>query len=172
MAVLYIVLLVLLHVAVLGGLLAVVVGLSGNFILLGLALLVAWIGKFAVLGWGTWFLLLGLAVLGEIVEAVLGVVAARGFGATRWGMIGTFLGGILGAVAGSAVLPVVGSLLGAFLGAFLGALGGELLRGRRARESLRAGTGAFLGKMVALSFKLAIGVVIAVFTLRAAYSLV
>jgi uncharacterized protein YqgC (DUF456 family) len=172
MAFLHIALLVLLHLAVLAGLLAVVIGLSGNFILLGLALLVGWIGNFAELGWKTWFLLLALAVVGEVVEALLGVVAARGFGATRWGMIGTFVGGILGAVAGSAVLPVVGSLLGAFLGAFAGALAGELLRGRRAGESLRAGTGAFLGKLVALSFKLAIGVVIAVFTLRAAYSLI
>jgi uncharacterized protein YqgC (DUF456 family) len=172
MAVLQIVLLVLLHLAILVGLLAVVIGLSGNFILLGLALLVAWIGKFTGMGWGTWLLLLGLAVVGEIVEAFLGVVAARGFGATRWGMIGTFLGGILGAVAGSAVLPVVGSLLGAFLGAFVGALAGELLRGRRTGESFRAGTGAFLGKLAAVSFKLAIGVVIAVFTLRAAYSLI
>ena len=67
MIVLWIFLLVLLHVAVLAGLLAVIFGLSGNFILLGLAVLVAWIGGFASLSWTTLLLLLGLAVVGEIV---------------------------------------------------------------------------------------------------------
>ena len=172
MAILSLVLLVLLHVAILAGLLAVVLGLSGNFILLGLALVTAWAGGFETLGWGTLALLLGFAVLGEVVEALLGVVAARGFGASRWGMIGTFVGGLLGAVLGSAWLPVIGSLLGAFVGAFAGALLGELLKGRRTGESVRAGTGAFLGKMAALAFKLGIGVVIAVVTLRAAYAVI
>lgn len=161
MIVFRIALLVLLHLAVLAGLLAVVLGLSGNFILLGLALVVALIGGFQHLAWWGLLLLLALAILGEVVEAFLGVATARGFGATRWGMIGTFAGGLLGAAAGTAVFPVVGSLVGAFLGSFLGAVIGELLRGRRTAESMRAGTGAFLGKVIATSFKLAIGIVIA-----------
>jgi len=170
--VLRIALLVLLHLAVLGGLLGVVLGLAGNFILLGLALVVAWIGGFQYFAIWLLLLLLVLVILGEVVEAFLGVATAKGFGATRWGMIGTFLGGLLGAAAGTAVLPILGSLAGAFAGSFLGAVIGELLRGGRTAESMRAGTGAFLGKVVATSFKLSIGIAIAFFTLRAAYFIV
>ena len=141
MIVLHIVLLVLLHIAVLAGLLAVVLGLSGNFILLGLALLVAFLGDFQHLSLIGWLVLLGFAVVGEVVEAVLGIAAARKFGASRWGMIGTFIGGILGAAVGTAWIPVLGSLVGAFVGAFAGAFLGEFIKGQRAGPSARAGTG-------------------------------
>jgi uncharacterized protein YqgC (DUF456 family) len=172
MIVLRILLVVLLHLAVVGGLAAVVLGLSGNFILLGLALLVAWIGKFQHLGLVTWLVLLGLAILGEVVEAVLGILVARGFGASRWGMIGTFAGGLVGAAVGTAWIPLLGSLLGAFAGAFVGAFAGEILGGRRARESAWAGTGAFLGRVAATAIKLVIGGVIGFLTLKAAYPLI
>jgi uncharacterized protein YqgC (DUF456 family) len=170
MAALAVVLLALLHLAVLAGLAAVVLGLSGNFILLGLALAVAWIGGFEHLGFGLLLVLLGLALLGELVEMLLGVVVARRFGATRWGMIGTFIGGLVGAALGTAWLPIVGSLIGAIAGAFGGAFAGEMLRGRRARESARAGTGALVGRVAATAFKLVIGFAIAFFTLKAAYA--
>lgn len=172
MIVLYILLLVLLHLAVLAGLLAVVLGLSGNFILLGLALLVALLGDFQHLSLFGWFALLGFAVLGEVVEAFLGIAAARKFGASRWGMIGTFIGGILGAAVGTAWIPVLGSLVGAFVGAFAGAFLGEFIKGQRAGPSARAGTGAFLGRVAASAFKLMIGFLIAIWILKAAYLLV
>ena len=169
--ILHVLLLVLLHAAVLAGILAVVLGLSGNFILLGLALLVAALGHFHHLSLWLWFGLLALAVVGEIVEALLGMVTARGFGATRWGVIGTFVGGLLGAAAGTAWIPLVGSVIGAFVGAFVGAFAGERLRGAPTGDSARAGAGAFLGKVASTAFKLAIGVLFAFFTLRAAYAL-
>lgn len=172
MIVLEILLLVVLHIAVLVGLAGIVLGIGGNFILLLLATLVAWIGGFALLAW-PWLLgLLGLALLGEAVEALLGVLTARQYGATRWGMLGTLLGGLAGAAAGTAVLPVVGSLLGAFAGAFVGAFLGEWLAGRKPGESARAGWGAFVGRVAATAFKLMIGVLIAFITLRSAYPLV
>jgi uncharacterized protein YqgC (DUF456 family) len=170
MTVLAIVLLALLHLAVLAGLAAVVLGLSGNFILLGLALAVAWIGGFEHLGFGVLLLLLGLALFGELVEMLLGVAMARRFGATRWGMIGTFIGGLVGAAVGTAWIPILGSLIGAIVGAFAGAFAGETLRGARAREGARAGTGALVGRLAATAFKLVIGLAIAFFTLKAAYA--
>jgi uncharacterized protein YqgC (DUF456 family) len=172
MIVLYLLLLVLLHIAVIGGLFAVVLGLSGNFILLGLALLVAWIGHFEHLTPVGWLALLGFAILGEVVETFLGVAAARRFGASRWGMIGTFLGGILGAAVGTAWIPLLGTLVGALVGAFAGAFAGELLKGQGTGPSAKAGTGAFVGRVAASAFKLAIGILIAYWTLRAAYPLV
>jgi len=168
--VVWILLLVLLHVLVLAGLLAIVLGLGGNFILLGLSLVTAWVGGFHYLTLWVWLVLLGLAVLGEVVESLLGVAAARGFGASRWGMLGAFVGGIAGAAIGTAWLPVIGSLIGAFAGAFAGAFVAEMLAGRSASESTRAGVGAFLGRMGATVFKIAVGGVIVFFTMKAAYA--
>lgn len=172
MIVLHIALLILLHIAVLGGLFAVILGLSGNFILLGLGLITAWIGGFEHLGWVMLLILLGLAVLAEVVEALLGIETARRFGASRWGMIGTFIGGILGAALGTAWIPVIGSIIGAFAGAFAGAFVGELLAGQTLEKGARAGTGAFLGKVAATTFKFGVGVLIAIYTLKAAYPLI
>jgi uncharacterized protein YqgC (DUF456 family) len=169
--VLEILLLILLHVAVLAGMVAILIGMGGNFILLGLALLTAWVGDFDHLSFTLWLGLGALAVFGEVVEALLGVVTARRFGATRWGMIGTLVGGLLGAAAGTAWLPVIGSLIGAILGAFAGAFLGEVLGGSSAREGARAGTGAFVGRVAATTFKMGVGVVIAFLTLKAAYPL-
>jgi hypothetical protein len=74
-------------------------------------------------------------------------------------------------ILGTAWLPLIGSLLGAFAGAFAGAFVGELLAGRATGESLRAGFGAFFGRVAATVFKMGIGSVIAWFTLKAGYAL-
>jgi len=158
--------------AVLGGLFAIVLGLGGMFILLALAFGVAWAGHFATLSLLTWTLLLITALFVEALEFFLGMIMARRFGATRWGMIGALLGGIAGTMAGTAGWPVVGTLIGAFFGSFAGAVVGEILRGGSAREGFRAGCGAFLGRAAAGAIKLALGLVFAFVTLRAAYLLV
>ena len=155
----------------LGGLAAIVLGLGGLFILLALALGVAWAGHFTTLSLSTWVILLVATVLAELAELGLGVIMARTFGATRWGMIGAFAGGVAGTIVGTAAMPVVGTLVGAFLGSFAGAVGGELLRGESPGRGLRAGCGAFMGRVLAATFKLGLGIVIAFLTLRAAYLL-
>jgi len=165
-------LLVLLHLAVLAGLCAIVLGLGGTFILLALAFGVAWAGHFTTLSLLTLSLLFVAALLVEALEFLLGMFMARRFGATRWGMIGALLGGIAGTLGGTAALPVVGTLLGALVGSFLGAVVGEILRGGNPEEGIRAGCGAFLGRAAAGAIKLALGIVIACVTLRAAYLLV
>ena len=162
----------ILNLAVLGGLAAIVLGLGGTFILLALALGVAWAGHFTTLSLLTWSLLFVAALLVEALEFFLGVLMAQRFGATRWGMIGALLGGIAGTVVGTAGWPVVGTLVGALLGSFLGAVAGEILRGGGARKGVRAGCGAFLGRALAGAVKLALGLLIAVVTIRAAYLLV
>jgi uncharacterized protein YqgC (DUF456 family) len=165
-------LLVLLHLAVLAGLGAIVLGLGGVFILLALAFGVAWAGHFSTLSLLTWSLLFAAALLAEALEFFLGLLMARSFGATRWGMIGALLGGVVGTIAGTAGWPVVGTLVGALLGSFTGAVAGELLRGGSSKEGVRAGCGAFLGRAAAGTLKLALGIVIAFVTLRAAYLMV
>jgi len=101
-----------------------ILGLSGNFIIVGLGLIHALVTGFDPISWQLLLLLLGLAILGEVVESLLGVVYVARKGATRYGVLGAFLGGLAGAAAGSGVVPVIGTVVGSFVGAFAGAVGG------------------------------------------------
>ena len=155
------------------GLLFIPLGLGGNFILLGVAVVVALLTGFTQLGWWALGIMLGAVVAGEVLEAVLGSLVARKYGASKWGMLGAFAGGILGDAVGTGVLPVVGSLIGSFVGAAAGALAAELLAlsasGQEihgldgTRPGLRAGFGALLGKALATGLKMAIGVAMAIY---------
>jgi uncharacterized protein len=145
-------------VLLLASLLLTILGLGGNFFILALGFLYAAITGFQDVGWGLLLILLGLAVLGEVIESLLGLVYVAAKGATRYGVGGAFVGGLVGATAGSSVLPVIGTILGSFLGAFVGAMFGEYLRERRMEPSLRIGWHAFAGKMLATLIKFALGV--------------
>lgn len=158
----HLLLLVLLDLGLLLGLLAIPIGIGGNFIVLALALIVALVTHFTAIGWAALAIMGGAVLVGEILETLLGALMARRFGASRWGMIGAIVGGLLGAVVGTAILPVIGSLIGSFVGSAAGAIGAELLSGRGRSEGLRAGWGAFLGKGLATALKMAIGVGMAV----------
>lgn len=144
--------------ALLVGSLMTILGLSGNFVIVGLGLIHALITGFDPISWQLLLVLLGMAILGEVIESVLGVAYVAKKGATRYGVVGAFLGGLLGAAAGSAVVPVIGTIVGSFLGAFAGAVAGEYYREQRTEESLRVGFHAFIGKMLASGAKFALAV--------------
>ena len=156
--------LIALDLGMLVSLVLIPLGLPGNFLLLGLAVLAAWIGSFQTIGWLALVVIAALIVAAEVVEAMLGSVFARRYGASWWGVLGAFAGGIAGMIVGSAILPLVGSLIGAFLGAALGAVLLEAGTLRRVdAEALRAGWGAFLGKLTAAILKVSLGMGIALF---------
>ena len=149
----------------LGGLLLVPLGLGGNFVILGTAIVFAIATGFQAIGWWSLIALAALAIVGEIIEAGLGLFAVQRFGASKKAMLGTFLGGIVGGAAGTGVVPVVGSLLGAFAGAFAGAVIGEILHRRQVKGSFRAGWAAFFGRVAAIAIKFEIGVIMVVIIL-------
>lgn len=144
-------------------------GLSGNFVIVALALVYALATHFASVGWTFLLVLLGIALLGEGVEALIGVLYVSRRGATRAGVAGAFVGGLLGAAAGGGVAPVAGAVVGGFVGAFAGAVLGEYLRERRLEPSLRIGWHAFVGKTLASLFKVALSAVMIVLLLRRAW---
>lgn len=137
----------------------VYLGLGGNFILLGLALVYALVTGFSTLGWPILLVLAGIAVLAEVLEFFIGTFFAAGKGATRSGIIGAFLGGLAGAALGNTVVPVIGAVLGAFLGAFLGAVAGEYRHQKQLEPSLKIGAWSFLGRLVAIGVKHLCGIV-------------
>ncbi|HET6326889.1 MAG TPA: DUF456 domain-containing protein, partial [Planctomycetaceae bacterium] len=131
---------VLLLVAMAGAWLANAFALPGNWLMVGLAALFAFIFPVSSgrgIDWKTIGVAVALAVLGEIVELVAGAAGAKQSGASRRAMflavVGTMIGSVLGAFV-AIPIPVVGSIVGAVgggaLGAFAGAYIGETALGR------------------------------------------
>jgi uncharacterized protein len=146
-------------------------GLPGMWLLVLLPVLLKWWqpDQFMV-SWTVLGMAMGLAVLGEVLDLVLGAAGSRRTGGTTRGAVLALAGSIIGGLMGIA-LPVllVGPLLGACLGAFAGALLGNLWAGRKLFQSLAAGRGAAIGQFWGTILKLAIGAIIAVMLAIAAF---
>jgi uncharacterized protein len=149
--------------------LLVYLGLGGTFVLVGLALVHAVVTGFDPIGWPLLLLLLGIALLGELVEFLLGTFYVLRKGAGGGAAVGGFIGGLAGGAAGHAMVPIVGAVFGSFLGGFVGAVLGELRRQRRFEPSLRAGTHAFIGRVLAILVKHAFALVMVFLILRATW---
>lgn len=124
----------------------------------------AYVGQFQQVSQISVGVVVFLALLAELAEFLLGGRYARRYGGSRRAGIGAIVGGIAGALVGLP-LPLLGSVFGAMIGAFLGAFLLELTLGRGASPALRAGWGAFIGKIVATAMKAGVGVVILVLAL-------
>jgi uncharacterized protein YqgC (DUF456 family) len=143
--------------------------LPGNWVLVGLAALFAWLvpaDGSRGLSWTAVGIVAVLAVIGEIVEFAAGAAGAAKVGASRrsiWlSLVGAMIGSIVGATAG-APIPLIGSLVAALVGgsvgAFVGAYVGELNAERSQRERFAVGKGAALGRLWGTVGKFAVGAV-------------
>lgn len=158
--VLYKILFVLFYIAVGLSLLSTIVGLPGNWILVGVALVVGLVTGFSEMTFWYFLLCLGLAVLGEVIESLLGAVIVAKRGGSKLGIVGSIVGGIIGVIIGAGIFPPLGSVLFGFVGAFGGAVLGELLRQPEFESALRIGFWSFVGRMAAMAAKLSVGCVI------------
>jgi uncharacterized protein YqgC (DUF456 family) len=152
---------ILLVVCCVGGLLLAVLGLPGLWVMVLGVIGYGWLTGFHTVGVATIAIVVGLALLGEIVEWWLGFWFAERYGGSRRAGWGALLGGIVGAVVGVPV-PIIGSVIGAFVGSFIGAAAFEYTRQLSAGVALRAGWGAVLGRAAAAGLKMALGLAIAV----------
>ncbi len=157
----------LLGVCTILGLVLVPLGLPGLWLMVAGVVGYGWLTDFRSVGVATIAVVLGLAFLGEVIEAWLGFRFARTFGGSRRSAWGALVGGIVGAVMGVPV-PIVGSVIGAFLGSFAGAALFEYSLSRTPETAVRAGWGALVGRATAAAAKIALGVVIAVLGVFAA----
>src|SRR6266550_3325499 len=144
-----------LPVAVLVGLYAVglcliPLGLPGLWVMVAGILAYGWLTDFRTVGVWVIVIVLGVALLGEIIENWLGFRFAKRYGgSTRSGW---------------------GALLGGLVGSFIGAALFEYSYSRRAGVATRAGWGAVVGRAAAAAMKIALGLVIAAIGLFAALS--
>ena len=135
-------------------------GLPGLWVILAGLVGYGWLTDFRTVGVGTMAIVLGLAFLGEIVEAWVGVRYAKKYGGSGRAGWGALVGGLAGAVAGVPI-PIIGSVIGSFLGSFLGAALFEFAGAARVDGAVGAGRGALLGRVWATAAKTAIGLVMA-----------
>lgn len=152
---------VLLVVCCLVGLVLVLLGLPGLWVMVLGVIGYGWLTGFHSVGVATIAIVVGLALMGEVVEWWLGFWFAERYGGSRRAGWGALLGGIVGAVVGVPV-PVIGSVIGAFVGSFIGAAAFEYTRQLSAGVAMRAGWGAVLGRATAAALKMALGLAIAV----------
>jgi len=157
----------LLAVCFIAGLLLVLLGLPGLWVMVLGVVGYGWLTDFRNTGVGTIGLVLGLALLGEIVEWWLGFEFAKRYGGSRRAGWGALVGGLVGAGVGVPI-PVIGSVVGAFVGSFAGAALFEYVAAWKADAAVRAGYGALVGRAAAAAAKVALGLVIAVVGMFAA----
>ena len=172
------VLLVLLNVCALA---TNVLTLPGNWFIVGFTVLFA---VFVHLPSGSGISLwsagavLGLAVLGEVIELAAGAAGAAQSGGSRRGMILAVAGAMAGSIAGAFLgvfipVPVIGSLIGAIrggaLGAFGGAYAGEAWKGKTGEERMAISTAAMIGRVLGTVGKLGVGAIMVVVTTVAVF---
>src|SRR5437867_9251798 len=93
-------LVVLLALACLAGLALIALGLPGLWVMVAALVGYGALTHFRTIGTGTIALVLGLAALGEVVEAWLGFGLARRYGGSKRAGWGALLGGLVGAAVG------------------------------------------------------------------------
>jgi uncharacterized protein len=139
-----------------GSLALLVAGLPGLWVIVVSTGVYAW-ASHGELSWLTVAVFAVMALVAEVFEAIVGAWGTKKYGGSKWGMLGAIIGGLAGSI-GLSVLPVVGTLIGAFLGAFVGAFALEYIQDQDFRRARRSGTGAFMGKLVAVVLKGGLGV--------------
>ena len=143
-------------------------GLPGTWIMVGAALAYDMVVGGEPIGWLVIAATAVLALIGEVIEFSLAARYTKKYGGSRRAGWGAILGGIAGAIVGVPI-PIIGAVIGAFVGSFAGALVMEYARTPDARAATRVATGALLGRVAATAAKSALGVVIAVWLLLAAW---
>jgi len=167
----------LLVLLLLAGWMMTLVGMPGNWLMVVAAsvyaLLVPADSPLAI-GWIVVFILLGLALLGELLEFLAGALGAVHGGGSRRGAVLALAGSVLGSLVGLAVglpVPLIGPLVAAVLfgglGALVGAMIGETWKGRKLGESWRIGQAAFWGRLLGTLAKTVVGSVMVVVTIVA-----
>ena len=144
--------------------------LPANWMLIALAAVWKYMGGPAAhMDFGFFALLVGLAVLGELLEFGLLALKAKKYGSSNSGLFAGFVGAIVGAIMCAPLLFGLGALLGALAGAWLGCYLMEIVRGGGHEKAVQAALGALVGRFLGAVCKCGIGAVILTCVARAVW---
>ena len=133
----------------------------GTFVIVGGALLYDLITWSWAVSQKVLLILIGIAVLAELIEFLFGLWGAKKFKMTRLTTFGFITGLIVGAVVGLPV-PILGTVLGMLVGGFLGAFIFSYIEKQNFEKSLKAGIGAFITGLGSIILKFSLAVVMVV----------
>lgn len=136
--------------------------LPGNWLMLGVLALAAWLGPAGAITWEFVGLMGLLALVGEAIEFAAQLIGGKRGGASGAGNFGGIVGSIIGAVLGMPFGLGLGSIVGALLGAWIGCFAVERLRQESSQKAAQAAWGAFWGRSLGLVGKAACGAAIIV----------
>jgi len=151
----------------LAGLISLIFGLPGTFIILGASVLYGWYGGFSEITVRVIIILVVLALAGELIEFLLGILGSKKYESSNRAIVGSIIFGIIGAVMGAPFFFGIGAVIGAFAGAFAGAILMELSQGKKMDEAIKSGWGAFLGRVAGTISKGAVGIAMITITVLA-----
>lgn len=140
------------------GLISHIFGFPGNFIILADSILFGWYDGFNDVSVKILIILLGLALLGELVEFIVGILGAKKYKSSNKAIVGSIVFGIIGGILGIPFFFGIGAVIGAFVGAFVGAFLVEFLLEKNVDRAVKSGWGAFIGRLGGTFFKGAIGI--------------
>ncbi len=135
-----------------------IVMLPANWIMIGLVVLWRFLTPYDD-GMGLCFfgLLIGLAVLGELVEYATQIWGSKKYGSSTSAMWAGVLGAVAGAFLGLPFLLGLGALIGALLGAGCASYLVERLNGRSDAEARKSAKGTLVGRFLGIVIKCGIG---------------
>ncbi len=136
-------------------------GLPANWLILLIIGLWEYFWPFAPdIGFWGWFILIGLAVAGEVAELFLQIFQSRKYGSSRKSAFASIVGAILGGIILAPTFWGLGALIGALLGSFLGCYLMERLTGRSPEKALQSSLGAAIGNFLGTVVKIGFGIII------------
>ena len=149
----HITILIISLLVILGGLAGIILPIipSTPLIWVGVFIYAACDG-FETIGWSLLLILAILTIVSLVLDYLGGVIGAKKYGATRWGLIGSVIGGIVGFF--------MGGIVGLIFGPFFGAVSFELLFGKDLKSAFKSGVGTLVGFLGGVIIKLVISVVI------------
>jgi hypothetical protein len=160
---LYLLGLLLLGVGCLVGLVTLLFGLPGTFVILVTAAVYAWATGFEAVSLSTVGWLLALAVVAEVLEFVAAAAAsAPGARPSRRVQVSAIVGSIIGGILGAPILFGIGALFGALAGAFAGAAIAVGSEGGSISEATAHGFAALRGRFLGFLLKTSIAVVMVI----------
>ena len=123
------------------------------------AFIYAWSTSFEVITVGNIVLFAVLTAIASAVDYVGGLITAKKYGASRYGLIGGILGGILGLIAFGIPGLIIGQLAGVILG--------ELYFGKQMKESFTSGFAMFVGYILGSTVKVFFaGLIVIIFYIK------